>query len=61
MTMTMYKANSLGRAVCGAAGQTTIYWHGVTCGPCLDLKPADAGERRSIKRSHRAEGNNFVD
>ena len=56
-----------GGMVCGIAdapGQalgSSIYWHATTCEACLALKPADAGGRDSIKRSHRAEGDNWID
>lgn len=51
--------------LCGrplAAGEmSSDYWDGVTCQPCLDLKPVDAGGRTSFKHTHRVEGLNFVD
>lgn len=60
--MTMHKRDSQDKNVCGSTGPfSTIYWSAVDCEQCLALRAADQVGRTSIKRSHRAEGNNFID
>lgn len=62
--MVMHKINSSGKIICDRNPSNvvhTMYWGSVTCADCLAHKPEDASERTSIKRSHRAEGNNFID
>lgn len=64
-------AESRGSRLCGSPQETRArgslareansdYWDVVTCPDCLKLQPPDTGGRTSIKRSHRAEGQNWA-
>jgi len=59
----IHKSRPPQSAVCGVtdAEQASMFWDSVTCPACLALKAPDAGGRTSFKRSHRAEGENWVD
>jgi hypothetical protein len=50
-----------GTRVDGVQHETSMFWDAVTCAACISQKHADAGGRTSFKRSHRAEGENWID
>lgn len=64
----IHKRTTSGDFACGSPDRTrqgphvsALYWDAVDCPGCLAVKPASASVRGTIKRSHRAEGDNYVD
>lgn len=63
----IHKADAVKVTKCGALilndsrDSWSLFWDAVNCPECLALRPKDAPERTSLKRSHRAEGVNYVD